>query len=76
MREVNSLQKPTILPLLMCRHLRALPSGKHPFKKGYTIAENSTVILNGDSEYIAGCADCAEYTSGETWQHVVGVFRS
>lgn len=33
---------------------------------GYTLAENSTVVLNEDSEYISGCAACAEYASGDT----------
>ncbi|CAM9572666.1 unnamed protein product [Scytosiphon promiscuus] len=28
------------------------------------IWRNSTVTLNGDSEYLAGCATCAEYASG------------
>ncbi|CAM9387892.1 unnamed protein product, partial [Ectocarpus sp. 12 AP-2014] len=34
------------------------------FGTGYTLAENSTVVLNGD--YIAGCATCTEYASGST----------
>ncbi|CAN0003126.1 unnamed protein product [Pylaiella littoralis] len=31
---------------------------------GFTLAENGTVALNGDSEYISGCIDCTEYASG------------
>ncbi|CAM9843656.1 unnamed protein product, partial [Ectocarpus sp. 4 AP-2014] len=34
------------------------------FGTDYTLAENSTVVLNGD--YIAGCASCTEYASGAT----------
>ncbi|CAM9632430.1 unnamed protein product [Ectocarpus sp. 6 AP-2014] len=34
------------------------------FGSGYTLAENSTVVLNGG--YIAGCATCTEYASGST----------
>ncbi|CAM9206936.1 unnamed protein product, partial [Ectocarpus fasciculatus] len=34
------------------------------FGNGYTLAENSTVALNGG--YIAGCATCTEYASGST----------
>ena len=32
---------------------------------GYTLAENSTVTLNDDSEYISGCAECNEHPSGK-----------
>eukprot|EP00903_Cladosiphon_okamuranus_P011441 g10779.t1 len=34
------------------------------FGQGYTLAENSTVTLNGDSEYISGCPECDQYASG------------
>ncbi|CBJ26666.1 IPT/TIG domain-containing protein [Ectocarpus siliculosus] len=34
------------------------------FGTGYTLAENSTVVLSGD--YIAGCATCTQYASGST----------
>ncbi|CAM9627536.1 unnamed protein product, partial [Ectocarpus sp. 12 AP-2014] len=36
------------------------------FGPGSTLAENSTVVLNSESEYISGCATCTEYSSGST----------
>ncbi|CAM9207243.1 unnamed protein product, partial [Ectocarpus fasciculatus] len=34
------------------------------FGPGSTLTENSTVVLNSESEYISGCATCTEYSSG------------
>lgn len=37
----------------------------HHTLTGYALAENSTVALNGNSEYISGCPGCGDYSSGE-----------
>eukprot|EP00904_Undaria_pinnatifida_P010764 jgi/Undpi1/6818/HiC_scaffold_21.g09294.m1 len=34
------------------------------FGDGYTLAENSTVVLDETSDYISGCPDCVQYSSG------------
>ena len=38
---------------------------------GYTLAENSTVALNEDSEYISGCATCVEYPAGDRSKYYI-----
>ena len=48
----------TILTFETCVCLRCAP-------EGYTLVENSTVVLDDSSEYISGCADCVQYSSGE-----------